>query len=465
MSEQLSEKELRLERELAAAREELVRLRADRDQAEAEFEHLRRRRPTAAVLERVRNDLAELASLEPLEDASPFDGTSLGDEQRRGLYYGELVQRIKSQLDDFRARYAAAEARLDEARRAVTAAERRVDALAAQLELARPAVRTRTVVRKGADGVERVFVVVYRRDALMPWSESEADRRRLRRTVARVLLLCLLISLIMPWIPVPEPERVQVVEIPERIVQMVETRPPPPPPPPPPPKKGESKAPEKKPEKLRPRERAPEPTTEVARKAREKAARSGLLAFRESFTELMDNPAETKLGKDATLTSGEVKAQRTQRSLVTAAAGLGSGGIDTAALSRDVAGTGLAGRGTSRVTGVIGAEFGDAERPIAESVRGSRTDEEIQLVFDRNKAALYRIYQRALRVDPTLQGKLVLKITILPSGEVSAVSVVSSDLGDPELEAKIVARVKLFRFEPKDVDTVTIVYPIDFLPA
>ncbi len=43
--------------------------------------------------------------------------------------------------------------------------------------------------------------------------------------------------------------------------------------------------------------------------------------------------------------------------------------------------------------------------------------------------------------------------------------VVSSELKDPELEGKIVAMVRLFRFEAKDVDTITVTKPIDFFPA
>jgi periplasmic protein TonB len=43
--------------------------------------------------------------------------------------------------------------------------------------------------------------------------------------------------------------------------------------------------------------------------------------------------------------------------------------------------------------------------------------------------------------------------------------VVSSELNDPDLEKKIVARVRLFRFEAKDVETITTTKPIDFFPA
>jgi hypothetical protein len=43
--------------------------------------------------------------------------------------------------------------------------------------------------------------------------------------------------------------------------------------------------------------------------------------------------------------------------------------------------------------------------------------------------------------------------------------VVSSELNDPELEGKIVARVRMFRFEARDVEAVTMTKPIDFLPV
>ena len=64
-------------------------------------------------------------------------------------------------------------------------------------------------------------------------------------------------------------------------------------------------------------------------------------------------------------------------------------------------------------------------------------------MFDRNKGAIYALYTRALRERPELQGKVVLEFTIAPSGEVTACRVVSSELSDPELERKIVARVRL----------------------
>ena len=40
-----------------------------------------------------------------------------------------------------------------------------------------------------------------------------------------------------------------------------------------------------------------------------------------------------------------------------------------------------------------------------------------------------------------------------------------SELNDPEMERKLVQRVKMFRFDAKDVATVTTTKPIDFFPA
>ncbi len=63
----------------------------------------------------------------------------------------------------------------------------------------------------------------------------------------------------------------------------------------------------------------------------------------------------------------------------------------------------------------------------------ARTDEEIQIVFDRYKSSLYRLYNRELRKDPTLQGQMVLRLTIEPNGSVSFCQLYSTDMSAPEL--------------------------------
>jgi TonB family protein len=138
------------------------------------------------------------------------------------------------------------------------------------------------------------------------------------------------------------------------------------------------------------------------------------------------------------------------------------------AVSRGFGGgsTGLKGHATAQVSSAATEAGAAAEaQRSGKSAKAARTREEIELVFDRNKSAIYALYSRALRANPALQGKVVLEVTIAPSGEVTDCRIVSSELGDPELERKLVARVKMFRFEDRDVATMTTTKPIEFFPA
>jgi len=76
------------------------------------------------------------------------------------------------------------------------------------------------------------------------------------------------------------------------------------------------------------------------------------------------------------------------------------------------------------------------------------------------------LYNRELRKNPTLRGQMVLKLTIEPDGSVSMCMVQSTDMPAPQLADQISARVKGFDFGAKeDIVAMTILYPIDFLPA
>ena len=99
------------------------------------------------------------------------------------------------------------------------------------------------------------------------------------------------------------------------------------------------------------------------------------------------------------------------------------------------------------------------------SGKASRSIEDIRIVFDRNKGSLQNIFNRALRDEPGLQGKVVFKLTIAPSGEVTDVRIESSELKTPDLERKLVARIKQFDFGAKSVETMVATYPVDFLPS
>jgi len=210
--------------------------------------------------------------------------------------------------------------------------------------------------------------------------------------------------------------------------------------------------------------------------ARKKAATTGLLALSNDLAVIRDKPVvSSTIGNEKLTGSGPSRTETVvQRAMITSGVAATKGaniGINTASLSKGGGGGGLSERATTRVNtpttlAAASEPVGKASNaPKVAGQKASRTDAEIQLVFDKNKSALYSLYNRALRQDPTLQGKVVLKITIDPSGGVTACEVVSSEMSAPELIQKIVARVLLFDFGSKDVAVTVTTFPIEFLPT
>jgi periplasmic protein TonB len=155
-----------------------------------------------------------------------------------------------------------------------------------------------------------------------------------------------------------------------------------------------------------------------------------------------------------------------QRSIITSKAGGTSGGISAPSSSGLAAGSGsLNGIRTAQVKDPTLASGSQAATRAGGSGKASRSSDEIALVFTKNKGAIDSMYARALRDNPALQGKIVLELTIAPSGDITAARIVSSDLNNPEFEAKLLARVRLFKFDAKDVAVLTATKPIDFFPG
>jgi hypothetical protein len=206
--------------------------------------------------------------------------------------------------------------------------------------------------------------------------------------------------------------------------------------------------------------------------------RAGILAFKEQFASLAQDNIAPRLGTAARYAAADEVGLASSHSVLTTNTPGSSGGIDPGSLSRSVGGGGGRGGGGGGGGGMPGVKVvhatssiasigGGGDRPKAHSGPGaSRTDEEIQIVFDRYKSAFYRDYNRALRSNPTLQGKMVLRLTIEPDGAVSMCQLQSTDMDSPDLVAQVLTRVRAMNFGAKDgVLAVTIVYPIDFLPA
>ena len=302
----------------------------------------------------------------------------------------------------------------------------------------------------------------YYRTYSLAWEDDPEERQRLRRFLLIGLVVFVVLGILIPLLPTPRVEQ-NTETIPPRLARvMIEQQPKPPPPPPPAPIVEQPKV---VPEKIVP----VKPPVDRVQQARERAQKAGIQQFQDELADLRERLNPEDAGQTKNLTGAVGADSHAERSLITSKVGEGSGGITSANTSRGF-GTGagsLTGHDTTVVSSQIARSGLDTRGPTRTGTSGkaSRSREEIELVFDSNKGAIHALYSRALRDMPTLQGKMVLEFTIAPSGEVTMCRVVSSDLHDPELEQKIVARVRLFRFQAKDVEPVTTTKPIDFFPA
>jgi len=306
------------------------------------------------------------------------------------------------------------------------------------------------------------------REYELPWSSDSSQDRKFQRVLGIVFLVAAVLGILWPFLPTPEPEPYEIEDIPPRIAKLLlEEKPVPPPPPPVVEEEPEPEPDDPEPEQVveAEPEPEPEPPPDLEKIAREQA-QAALLPFAEDLADLVDQELLDKVADNRELSASVGEAARNERSMITSKVGTASGGINTANMSRNTGGTGIAGRSTTKVDNpVAGIGPAGGARRTGSSGKASRSREEIELVFDKNKGAIFALYNRALRNDPTLEGKLVLRLTIAPNGIVTFCEIISSELGDEELENKLVQRIKMFRFQAKDVEAITTTKPIDFFPA
>jgi TonB family protein len=292
----------------------------------------------------------------------------------------------------------------------------------------------------------------YYRNYRLAWQNDPADDRLFRLLILIGLLLAVLLGVGIPLINVPPLNETAAEAVPPRLARIMEKELPKPPLPPQPvlPKPPPPKNP-------------PKPVD--TRKKMEQ--NQSMRAIKDQLADLRDTLDTTAL-QTRNLTGAVNQESRAERSVISSKVGTGTAGIVSTSGSRGF-GTGAGSLGDHNTTGVrsgIGDGINAAKvARTGKSGKAARSPEEIELVFDRNKGAVYALYNRELRERPELKGKLVLELTISPAGDVTACSVKSSELGDADLERKIVARVKLFKFEARDVEAITVTKPIEFFPG
>ncbi len=132
--------------------------------------------------------------------------------------------------------------------------------------------------------------------------------------------------------------------------------------------------------------------------------------MKDELADLREQLDMTQLAQTKNLSGAVGADSHAERNLITSKVGVGSGGITTSNMGSRGFGTG-AGSSTGHDTGAVAsgiAQSGlNARGPsrTGNSGKAARSREEIELIFDRNKGAIYSLYSRALRDTPELQAK------------------------------------------------------------
>lgn len=342
------------------------------------------------------------------------------------------------------------------------------------------------------------LVLEYLRPQL-PWDPQPGESNRLRALMIIFLILALLIMIIVPRVPLPKVDRFKAEAVPENLAKVVLERKQLPPPPPPEPVKQEQV---KKEEVVQPKEEAAAKPADVAPKpvvtdlARSAAKARASAAIQEAgIADALAGLRDMDVGGDGTPTGMPGQAGNgtgglitntqeagTSRNLITSRAGSGSGsgvGAYAGSMSSGYGGGKAGGKGTAGLLGAGGAGGAGGKLQTVQSAIGAaaaagstdvvgkdgkskRTKAEITSTFDRYLGRIYLLYQRALRDDPNLQGVVTVKLTIQPDGSVSDANVVSSQLGNAELEAKVLTIVKTMNFGAAKVDVWTGTHDLKF---
>ena len=228
----------------------------------------------------------------------------------------------------------------------------------------------------------------------LPWTVIPEDQSRYQKILRTLLALCLVIGIVMPFIPLSEPEREELEKLPPQLSKVIlKKKKVVPPPPPPKPEKKEEKKPEPKEEKPKEKPKPkiekpkPKPDQKKLEQAREKAKSSGLLKHTDALKELRQSLDLGTLAKGSTVNQGGKEATKVERAVIASKATTGSGGVSASGVSRGTAGSGLQGQAVSELNDetALADMAAEAEQKARAGKKGKRTDEEMRRVMDANK--------------------------------------------------------------------------------
>ena len=122
----------------------------------------------------------------------------------------------------------------------------------------------------------------------------------------------------------------------------------------------------------------------------------------------------------------------------------------------------LGGGGGGIATKAKGSIRTPSERDIEIGAGSSRSAADIMKVVRQRTPGLRHVYNKFLKKKPGFQGKVALKFTIAPEGEIISISIASSTTGYGEFDNEIKTAVSRWKFNKVKSGNTTITVPFTF---
>lgn len=224
--------------------------------------------------------------------------------------------------------------------------------------------------------------------------------------------------------------------------------------------------PKPKPEPVKP-EPTPTPSPEQQRaEARAKVQAQGLAAMDMSgLTAMADNKPRASASKivaakgDAGASQERVYAASADQASTNLAGSASSANIDARLERSSTQGATSSAGGSDAVIGSNGTAQASASRA------GQRDEASVRRIFEQSKSSASALYNRALRKNPTMSGRVTFEVVIAPNGQVTEARIVDSQLNDAALERKLLLKVRSLQFGAQNVAVLKLTYSYDFLPS
>lgn len=304
-------------------------------------------------------------------------------------------------------------------------------------------------------------------DLVLPWEEDAAQEEKFKRLLKRALALFLLLLLILSFMPqietvYEEPEdavvKTKIILEPKVVeVPRVEEKP----------KVVEREKPKPK-ELPRPKAEAPAVAATPEETKEDFVAAQGLEGLSSQLGSLRSSLDLTRLQNKNVSTSNAGQVEHSAKQVLgkDAQTRVGTGiEVDDADMRAEA--VALAEHNSLVVEGVLpgGSPGGSSRAAYGSYKAGLRDMESIRRTLEHTKSRVYAMYQKALQENPDLAGKFTFKLVIEPSGEVSQLVLISSELGLEQLEQNILEKIRQVNFGAKEVAATSVEYKFVFLPS